>query len=203
MTLAEVKARVLERLDETATVSLRYTNANVEEYVLDGARFYVARVGNQMTTTTITQVAETFFYDLPCDCIQVTRVLWSSNGRYEPLEPTNTRLLDDQMTLWQRQYATRSNQYFFLGTTQIALWPLSSVGGEEYVVHYKQDAIPAVSNLPVEDHELLVDYAVARCLLADGKAQEATEEYVKYAKGIKAAQRRLGSADRLWQREMI
>ena len=196
MTLAEIKTRVLERLDETAATSLRYTDALIEEYILDGARFYVARTGCQMATTTIEQVAETFLYDLPCDCIQVTRVTWSSGGNYTPLEPTNTRILDSMMTLWQRQYGTRATHYFFLGTTQIGFWPLSSDGGEDYVVHYKQDATPAVTNLPVEDHEILVDYAVARCLMADGHPQEAAEEYTKYAKGVKAAQRRMGSADR-------
>jgi hypothetical protein len=133
----------------------------------------------------------------------VTRVLWSSGGRYEPLEPTNTRVLDGQMTLWQRQYATRSTNYFFLGVTQMGLWPLSSVGGEDYLVHYKQDAIPAVTNLPVEDHELLVDYTAARCLMADGHPQEAAMEYTKYSKGVKAAQRRMSNADRTWTRGMV
>lgn len=197
MDLSDVIARVKERLDEESSVSLRYTTANISEYVTDGIRFYVAKTGCQVTTTTITQEPATHLYYLPCDCIQVQRVLWQgTDGKQYSLEPTLTRELDAQWHQWQRQTDTRARAYYLFGLDRIGLWPLSD-DANEYVIHYRQDLFDSVSRVPVEDHECLVDYAVARCLLPEGKL-DAVTEYKRYADVVEAAKRRMANADRVW-----
>ena len=198
MTESDIIARVRERLDEDASVSMRYPPATLSEYITDGVRFYVARTGCQVATTTITQTANELIYYLPCDLIQVQRVLWNgSDGKDYSLEPTTARDLDGAFYRWQRDTDTRARMYFLLGLDRIALWPISSDGGETYTVHYRQDVYDAVSRVPVEDHECLVDYAVARCLLSAGETDGA-QEYKRYREVVEAANRRKASVDRVW-----
>lgn len=197
MTSAEIKQRALEQLDEDATTSQRYVSATLSEYLVDGIRFYVARTGCQNNTTTITADANVLLYDLPCDCIQVERVLWQGASQM-PLDAVTPRILDREQQYWQTQVDTRSRAYFLLGLTQIALWPVSTTGGEDYVVHYQQDKYDSVTRVPVEDHECLVDYVKARCLLSEGKVADGAMEYKKYRACVEAAQRRMASVDRTW-----
>ena len=198
MTLADLQQRVRDRLDETEATSLRYTNALIEEYMLQGVRYYVVKTQQQFATTTITQTAHTLLYDLPCDCIQVVRVSWSSDGTLYPLDATQTRLLDEQLWHWQRTTDIRARAYFLLGLKKIALWPVSPDGGEEYIVHYRQDLYDSIATVPAEDHELLVNYVVARCLFVDGNVKDGVEEYKRFEDGVKAARRRGGNVDRVW-----
>lgn len=204
MTLEEIKTRVWERLEESSSSPQRYPSAVVEEYVLDGERFYVARTGCLTTTQTVTQTANTLMYALSNDCIQVERVLWSNGGTYYTVSPTLPRELDEGphlKTRWVEQTGTRATHYFIFGMNKIALWPLLSSGTQTYVVHYQQD-IPAASiageTIPVEDSELLVNYALARCLLSEGKVKHGMEEYAEYMRGTLAAARRMSNVDRVW-----
>lgn len=203
MTLTEITTRVHERLEESSSSPLRYPTSLVEQYVSDGERFYVARTGCMTTTQTVTQVPSTLMYELEQDCIQVERVLWSSSGTMYPVVPTTARELDDThyQTRWIEQTGTRATHYFIFGMNRIALWPLITTSTQTYTVHYQQDA-PATSeaseSTPEEDHELLVDYALARCLLKDGKVAEGMAHYATYMAGVKAAARRMSSVDRLW-----
>lgn len=204
MTLSEIKTRVWERLEESSTSPLRYPSALVEEYVMDGERFYVARTGCLTTTQTVTQTPNTLMFELDSKCIQVERVSWNNSGTYYPVTPTTPRELDDTWALqtrWVTQTGTRATRYFIFGMDQIALLPMITSGTQSYVVHYQSD-IPATSlpaaTMPVEDHELLVNYAVARCLLSEGKIKDGMGEYAQYRAGMLAAQRRMGSVDRVW-----
>jgi len=198
LTQAEIRTRVRQRLDEDAATSQRYPDSLLDEFIADGVRFYVARVGNQYAETTITQSANTLFHHLPCDCIAVERVLWNNDGEYVPLEPTGHRALDGDWYKWQRQTDTRSRAYFVFGLDRIALWPEVATAGEEYRVVYKQDVYDAVSRVPVEDHQELVGYVVARCLLAEGKAEDGANEYAKWRMSVERAAQRRSSADRQW-----
>lgn len=197
MTQAEIITGAKERLDEDASLSLRYTTAALQEYVTDGVRFYVARTGCQTNTYELTQEANTLLYYLPCDLIQVERVLWQgTDGNEYPLEPTSPRSLDEMYFRWQRQTDTRSRCYFLLGLDRIGLWPLGEAD-ETYVIHYQQDIYDSVSRVPVEDHECLVDYTVARCLLSAGDTS-GMEEYGRYKSAVTAAAARRSSVDRTW-----
>ena len=199
MDIGAIRTRVWERLEEDSSNPIRYPSAVVTEYVNDGLRFYVARTGCQNATTTITQTANTLFYDLPCDLIQVERVVWDNAGTYYQLEPTLPRELDQRWLLWQRQTDTRARCYFLLGLNKIALWPVSSSGGEDYIVHYQQDEPDTVSKVPVEDHEALVSYAIARCLLSEGKVEDGMKEYAAYKTVVEAAAKRMQNVDRVWE----
>ena len=198
MTETEAIVRVRDRLDETdSTVSSqRYPDATAQNYLYAGARFYVARTGCQYATTTITQDPNVLLYDLPCDCIQVERVLWSSGGTYYPLDATLARDLDEDTLWWQRSTDTRARGYFLFGLRKIALWPVSPDGGEDYIVHYQQDVYDSIAAVPVEDHECLVDYVVARFLLAEGKVAEGVERMTAYRKVVEQATKRFSSLDR-------
>jgi hypothetical protein len=203
MTLTEIITRVHERLEESSTSPLRYPTTLVERYVSDGERFYVARTGCKTTTQTVTQVPNTLMYELNDACIQVERVLWSNSGTMFHVVPTTARELDNThfATRWVEQTGTRATHYFIFGLNRIALWPLISSGTQTYTVHYQEDvsaADEAGESTPEEDHELLVDYALARCLLKDGKVREGMKEYATYMAGVKAAARRMASVDRLW-----
>ena len=204
MTLAEIQRRVWERLEESTTTPLRYPAALLQEYILDGERLYVVRTGCSTTTQTVTQTANTLMYNLSGNCIQVERVLWSSGGVYYPVAPTTPRELDDMwdlQTRWTAQTGTRATQYFIFGMNRIALVPQITSGTQSYIVHYQQD-IPsttaAAATMPVEDHELLVNYAVARCLMSAGQVKEGVQEYEQYRSGTMAAARRMASVDRMW-----
>ena len=198
MTQAEIITRVKERLDEDAATSQRYTDAAITEYTLDGARFYIAATGCQYATTTITTAAYTLLYDLPCDFIQVERVLWLRGGtEYVPLEAMQPRTLDETVYQWQRQTDTHARAYFIHAPRKIGFWPHSD--GEEYLVHYQQDVYDSIAAVPVEDHEALVDYALARCLAAEQQVKYAAEHYAEYAAVVKAAKRRAANADRRWE----
>lgn len=197
MTEAEIKSRVLERLDD-ATGSLRYTDAALSEYILAGARLFVVKTGCVFGETTITQVAQQLFYDLPCDLVQVERVWWNGTDTDHPLAPTSPRELDVSFYKWQRQYDTRSRGYFIHGMDQIALWPLATTGGQTYTVQYRKEVCDDITVVPYQYHEALVDYATMRCLAADLKANEAFAEWTNFNDKVARATARRGNADRGW-----
>lgn len=204
MTLTEITTRIQNRLDESNSNSQRYTTAALEEYVADGERFYVAKTGVLSNTTTITQVPSTLMYDLPTDCTQVNRVTWNSGGIYRPVEHTTVREMDRSYALavrWQDQVGTRACHYFIFGLNKIALHPLLQSGTESYIIHYQQDvpsSAVASESTPVEDHELLVNYGLARCLLSERKARPGAHEYKVFVDGVERAKRRRANIDRVW-----
>jgi len=199
VTQAEIISRVKDRLDETATTSVRYTDEDIETLTLDGARFYVASTGCQNSTFKIVQEARTLLYELPCDFIQVERVLWWKDfSEYVPLEATSTRTMDATVYRWERQTDTRSRAYFIVPPRRIAIWPMVTTDGEEYIVHYQQD-VPTLAAVPSEDHEALVDYVLARFLASEGKSKWAAEHYASYAERVTKAKRRMANHDRQWE----
>lgn len=198
MTQAEIRTRVRQRLDEDAATSQRYPDSLLDEFIADGVRFYVVRVGNQYATTTITQAVNRLFYPLPCDCVSVVRVTWDNDGDAIPLEATTPRELDATWYQWQRQTDTRSRCFFVFGLDQIALWPEAGTAGETYTVHYRQDdEAGSVSSIPGEDHEALVGYVVSRCLLAERKTEDGANEYAKWRAALEKAAQRRSSMDRV------
>lgn len=199
MTQSELITRVRERLDETlGSSSQRFTTADLTEYTLDGARYYIARVGNQYTTTTITGVAYQQLYDLPCDFIQVERVLWVNGTDYIPLEPTHHRTLDDTYYRWQQMTDTHSRCYYRFSTRRLGLWPMPTLAGEDYLVHYQQDVGSDMSKVALEDHECLVDYVLARALLTEGNPKDGAARYGRYKEVVEGAAKRRASLDRVW-----
>jgi hypothetical protein len=52
--------------------------------------------------------------------------------------------------------------------------------------------------VPIEDHEFLVNFCLARCLLAESKTDVGIAEYDTYRAGVEAATQRMASVDRVW-----
>lgn len=198
MTLLELKTRVRERLDESDVGSLRYADGVTQSYLIDGIRTYVTKTGCQMGRFRITQEVNTLLYDLPCDFIQATRVLWDSNGTYIPLSFTTSSEMDNAVYQWQRSTDTRARSYLLLGLDRIALWPMSTVGGEVYYVDYKRDVYTGLSSIPEQDHGVLVNYAIGRHLLAERKPEDGMMEMAEFDKAVAAAKRRFVNVDREW-----
>ena len=198
MTTTEIAARVLDKLDESSASSQRYPDARIQALLLDGVRAYVTMTGCNRQSVVVTQEANVLFYDLPCDCIQVDRVGWDSSDGMSPLTPTSTRELDSMTYQWERSTATRATHYFLIGLNRIALWPMATTAGEDYVVYYQQDVYSSLSVMPERDHRIIPNYIVGRYLLSEGKAEEAASELTKYGEGVKAARRRRSNSDRAW-----
>ena len=206
MTLAEIKARIWERLEENASTPARYTSALANEYLLDGERYYAAVVKHVRGNQTVTQTANTLMFDLDANCIQVQSVKWIDGSVLIPLEPTTPRDLDETWALssrWMDATATRASHYFIFGLNKVALFPMIGSGTETYQVRYTSDVPDDVSvglteSTPAEDHELLVNYTVARFLLSEGKVEEGLSEFKAFKEGVEAAKRRNVSVDRLW-----
>jgi len=196
--LSEIQSRVWERLDESAATSVRYPAATLATYCEQGQRFYIAKTGCQNNTYTITQAAYTLLYDLPCDLIQIERVLWLSGGVSYPLEALHMRDMDAGIWKWQRQTDTRARGYFALGMDRIGLWPESATAGQTYTLHYQQDVPNSLTSVPVEDHESLVNYTLARCLFSEGKVADGMKELAVFTGVVAAAKSRRASVDRSW-----
>lgn len=203
MTYAEMLERCRASLDMGSGDEQRYPTSTLREYLVDGARLYVARVGSARQTFTITQLPGTALYGLDEGCISVDRLMWVSDGAYYPVRPTTILELDERNPSgWETNTGTRAEWYYFVGLNQIGLYPKITTGTQTYTLHCKYDtgsAYPAVLDsepyVPDEDREALVAYAVARCLAADQKVEEASEEYAKYADTVAAALRRRVSID--------
>ena len=199
MTEADAITRVRERLDESlGSSSQRYTTADLTEYIQDGARQYIAFTGCQYSRVTVTAEAYVQLYDLPCDFIQVERVLWKNGSTFEPLEPVHFKDMDKQYYQWQRMTDTRARCYYRFSSRRIGLWPTHTAAGEQYIVHYQQDIYNNLAKVPVEDHDAIVDYTLARCLLATGHAVDGAKRYGAFAKIVEAGRRRRSSLDRSW-----
>lgn len=198
--------RVHEALEEDTANPLRYPSTRVLTYLNEGAQQYLARTEGVHATTTITQTAGRGEYALPADCLRVTRVLWVSGGQNWPVAPTTIRELDTMFAYkngWGDDVGTRATHYYLFGLNTLGLYPLLSSGTNTYTVHYvvaPAVGLPGVTvdQVPEEDHEALVCYALARCLAADRKPQEALEEYDRYRTAVTRARRRRSSPDRRW-----
>lgn len=206
MTLADLKERVLDALEESSSNSLRYPAATVEEYLNDGAREYVVRTGRANDTVTITQNPYTLMYDLPTDLVQVERVEWVSDSKNYPVYPTTPRQLDNWagQSRWPRDTGTRADFYFVFGLNLLALYPQITTSTATYTVHYQSYRNRPMAGdsstppMPLEDHQYLVGYAVGRCLLSEGKTDLALEEMSAWSAVLEAAKQRMSGADRQW-----
>ena len=191
MTLSELRELVYDRLDEDPDEPLRYTQADVLDYLNDGIQMYSTRVQFVVTDTTLTQEPGRLFYDLPSDCVGVISVRSVTTGFN--LIPVTFKQLDrdEYDPRWTRTESTRANAYLAFDTREIGLWPKSTAGGETYTLTYHQEVGSAnlsadtdQPDLPEEYHEALVDYVVARALLSEGKIQEAVTYMQTWSQSI-------------------
>ncbi len=206
MTATEALRRVHEALEEDTADPLRYPSLTVLEYLNQGAQLYLVRAESAHASTTITQTAGRLEYTLPADCLRVSRVSWVSGGQNYPVIPTTMLELDTFFAYkngWADDTGTRATHYYIFGLDAIGLYPILTSGTQTYTVHYIKApsvGLPGITfdQVPEEDHEALVCYALARCLAADRKPAEAAQEYARFADAVKKARRRRSSPDRRW-----
>lgn len=208
MTLSELRTRVWDRLAEDSSDPDRYPAATVLEYLNDGIQHFGCRVGHEWATTTITQTANQFWYDLPSDLVRVGRVVWADATSPRKVHASNSLLLDmrDGLTArWEQDTDVRAHTYMLFGLTEIGLYPNITSGTQSYTLHYVKDpgyselsADTDVPVMPVESHRALVEYAVARCYLADGMVKDAAPAMARWMAAVRTAKSKTGSGDRAW-----
>lgn len=208
MTVAEIRALVRDRLDESS-VADRYTDADLLDYINQASRHFASRLGLRHATTTITQAPYILFYDLPSDCITV-RAAYRAGSAPRHLTPTTVYALDSRMGVdsnyrWPRQGADRSDRYDVFGLNEIMLWPVVATAGETYTVNYVQDlgdsdvsASTDTPTIPAEFHEALADYACARALLAEGATEDAEMYVENFLLVMEDARQKMNNAERDW-----
>ena len=82
-------------------------------------------------------------------------------------------------------------------------------GSQRYTLTYRQDigysSLSADTDeppIPDEDHDALPLYAVARCLLVDGKVKDGLRHWTAWLNRVRGAKARRSSAERLWQNDL-
>jgi hypothetical protein len=211
LTLAELRARCYDELAEDESSPSRYPATDVREYLNDAVAEYTARVGHNIVTSTLTQTASQFWYDLPADCIQIRRISRdaSTGATNKMLQPVNSRLLDyvwGRNSRWGSDTDVRARDYMPFSYNEVALYPQISTGTDTYTLTYRKDSGYAdmvddtdEPSVPDEDHDALVLYAVARCLLIDSKVNDAAMKMATWRARLREAKRNRSSADRMWQ----
>lgn len=176
MNLGEIRSAVYRRLDSDST-SGRFTTAVLNQLINDGYREAVVRSGVLVGSLRLTPIAGRLFYDLPDDCVRVTR-LFRVDVR-EKVWPVDIERLDHRWPNWQQDSGTRWEWYFVFGLNQIVVGPkFDTVGDEEYELRYELDpgdtalaADTTEPEIPRKWHDALIDYATGRALLYDGAVE--------------------------------
>jgi hypothetical protein len=203
MNLADLRTRVLERLDES-TDGLRWTSADVDGYLNLAHQTLCVRTGIVVETAAVTAVANRFRYELPTDCVSVLRLYRDDPD--EKVWPTSHRRLDEELANWPALTGTRWEWYFIFGLDELIIGPAFITSGEAYTLTYTRD--PGLDHLtadtdeplvPRKFHGALVDYAVARALLVDAdkmrlaQAAEALGQFNQVVRQLrKEAQKAVG-----------
>ena len=192
MTLADLRTRVLERIQENASSPGRWPAARIDKYLNEGVRLMAVRSGALIGTATIEAVAEQLRYELPRDCVQVMGIVRRSPR--EVVDPVGVRELDATHPAWQTINGSRFEWYFVFGVQDIFLVPALSSGGEVYDLTYRQD--PGDSSLvddtdepplPRRYHEALINYAISRALMINAnekRLETATNAMQMFATAI-------------------
>lgn len=165
MTVEELRTEVWDRLGEDPDDPQRYSSADVLEWLNDGVQHIVSRAGLRFGRTTITQRAGQLFYDLPEDCIHVSRVKYFDDGvtavglgagqqldnDFNPdaqesddttlyiLDPIHYRELDDAVRQWPRRVGSYATCYAVFGLNELMLYPRIASGTLLYSVEYLKD----------------------------------------------------------------
>jgi len=130
-------------------------------------------------------------YDLPGDCIKVTRV-----------EYDETRLQEIRVRDYDKMSADNTSEegtpaYYFVWNDFIRLWPIPSADGvEKLKIHYLRTPITMATDgappeIPQDYDEALVFYATSRGKMKDGEFQDAQWFEGKFNELLRDAQARI------------
>lgn len=172
----DIKQRVRDRLDDTAATI--FTDAEMSRH-LDAAVMDYSAHRPYMKSTTITTVEDRKLYDLPADCLWVTRV-WVTDADNETTDTIDDILLDiEEHTrefddkLWRAQlrerYANTGQPVAFKWNNQLYLYPKSTESGDTINVEYAALHIGTntdFTTIPLQDIRWVESLMLVRCLEA-------------------------------------
>ena len=194
MTVAELQARAMKRLEEDAVSPRFWTPVECLAALNEAQGFFVLltlcleREGNYSLGAGLT------FHSLGAtyrDWIVPLRVVvHSTQARVRPARLSE---LDARSSTWQSATGT-PERYAALGFDLVALWPHPSADGQSLDLVYARApatlSLPGdVPEIPAEYHSSLIDYVIPRLSLKEGAQQ--------LAKTLPRFQRFLGDAQKL------
>lgn len=186
-TLLQVRTNLRSKLDETS--ARFWSDADLTQFINEGARDIVRRSETLQASTSINAVANTQEYTLPSDVIRIYRVEYSQDGNiFYPLEYHDFANMD---SIWWSQQKTSKGiptwftMWGFPPTLKLVLYPTPSSSTTNAIgVRYYRLPLEATANgdnveVPEGWHDLVEDYAeyVALRKDHDQRWQEAKQLY--------------------------
>jgi len=182
-------ARNLGR-DPSATGRVRFTDAQILDFINEGQRDSVASTFCILKEYTFDTVQGTVFYSLPTDYIRIDRLI-SDDVR---LEEKSVLKLDQEYTEWEANVGIPTAYYInFASRTKVGFYPYpGSVTSTTTVKveYYAQVTDMTASSTPFNSiteftpfHQMLAYYAAAQMLYIDGFSNSADrylQRYVSY-----------------------
>lgn len=187
-TLLELRTKARRRLDELT--ARFWADADLDDWINEGARDLARRAEVLQTTDTITAIAGQQQYALPTDVLRVHRVEWSRQGTFDSTaqitaleyRPFNTM----DSVWWSSQMTTTGDPYWYTmwgypPTLNLILYPVpdETVAQGLKVYYYRSPATATADGDTVEVlggwDDLIVDYCEYSALRkdADPRWQEA------------------------------
>lgn len=171
---AEIILRARDRLSDPDGVTF---SASEMTRHLEAAVYEYSEYSPYMKTTTITTVAEQHLYDLPSDCLWLSRV-WIDAADDDVADTIDNILLDMKDTLFQNEvhlwraqlrerYATYGQPVAVLWNNQLYLYPETTQAGDTINVEYgsihAKNSAGNYTTIQSNHIRYLEDMLVARC----------------------------------------
>lgn len=185
MTLGDIKNRAWDRLGEDSADPQRYPASLILSIAQEATRIWSVLVGNTVDTSQITLVDNTLSYSLPDSFVSIVSVINDQNNLH--LDPISWQELYRTEGIgrdrrWRDVRSDRPTHYCQFSHDSIWLWPpMSTASGTITVTFVREEdrdldaGDSEVPILPVEYHDNLVDYIVARCLLYNARGDRLAE----------------------------
>lgn len=173
-TLATIREDVRDRIDETA--ARRWTDAQLNRWINEGAIDIARRTEVLQAKQDITAVAGTQEYTLPTDMIRVHRIEFTPTGSTSTYTPEYRDFNSMDGVWWSQKTSRRGTPVLytvwgFPPTAKLVLYPTPDPGGTITVYYYRLPVEAAADanspELPEGWHDLLADYAEYKALRRD------------------------------------
>lgn len=169
MTRGEIRSAVAEALRQTNLV--RWTSAEVDQYIDDGYTEIANDTGCLVKTVQWQVYEEQHIVRLPDDCLKPLAFRDMATGL--PIDMSSWMFIDRQDGFWRRKTSTRPWLVAPWGLKDMLLYPAYSTPQNGIEIMYSFSPTTglasdsSVPDFPDEFHVALVDYAHHRCLLKD------------------------------------
>ncbi len=188
-TLTTAIAAVRSRLDEATAVY--WSDDEITTWINEGCRDLARRTESLRDTASIAvTMPSAISYNLPDDCIRVTKVQYKRTGDTYQYDLNPTRVSSAEAQSWNNEDSSGTPQLYFtwgfagtLGTPQLYVRPKASSAGTITVYYYRTPV--AVSSggdsleIPIGWEDVIYEYCEykARLKAGDERWRNAKEEY--------------------------